>query len=501
MKAETGTRIEVMSKQVEEVSQSIHDLLPKDSVETVLANTGVIPSWAAAYSPNSASHDSLIEVGLSEHAHIGAIDAIHVLRRELTRAYPQTRFSYSLIDPVASALNYGGMSAIDLRLISPKLEKGQEIALDLLSRVKEVHGVTDAFVEQELNYPAIHIDVDRTKAAYVGLNSDEVIKNIITALNSSVLFSPNFWDDPVSGNNYFIGAMYPEREITSRQLIENIPLLPSPSGMLTPTQGPDLGGSWKSASGRTREPPCSAISRLFRIPSFRSRSRITTFSGSSTSWPTSTAATSAASPADIDSVLKKVTLPKGFSLRWAGQVDAMRASFGSMGVGMVLSLVLIFLLMVAQLKSLIDPLLILATVPMGFIGVIWMLFLTNTTLNIQSMMGMIMLIGIVVSNTVILTDYANARLESGISPTLAIREAGSATSPASDLDDGDLGRDGAAAILAQRRQRPARARRDRRLAELHVPELESFLPALYVLVKERKPLTPIHSAGAVTHDR
>ena len=113
-----------------------------------------------------------------------------------------------------------------------------------------MRGITDAFVEQELNYPAIHIDVDRTKAAYVGLTSDEVIKNIITAMNSSVLFSPNFWDDPVSGNNYFIGAMYPEREITSRQLIENIPLLPSPSGMLKPRRAQTWAVSWDSRSRR-----------------------------------------------------------------------------------------------------------------------------------------------------------------------------------------------------------------------------------------------------------
>jgi multidrug efflux pump subunit AcrB len=187
---------------------------------------------------------------------------------------------------------------------------------------------------------------------------------------------------------------------------------------------------------------------------------------------------------EIDSALSNIKLPKGFSLRWSGQVDAMRSSFGSMGVGMVLSLVLIFLLMVAQLKSLIDPLLILATVPMGFIGVIWMLFLTNTTLNIQSMMGMIMLIGIVVSNTVILTDYANKRLETGISPRQAIREAGStrlrpilmtAISAVMALLPSSLS--GANAPLA-------RAVIGGLLSSTFLSLV--FLPALYVLVKERK---------------
>jgi multidrug efflux pump subunit AcrB len=202
---------------------------------------------------------------------------------------------------------------------------------------------------------------------------------------------------------------------------------------------------------------------------------------------------------EIDRVLKDVRMPKGFSLMWSGQVDAMRASFGSMGVGMILSLVLIFLLMVAQLKSLTDPLLILATVPMGFIGVIWMLFLTNTTLNIQSMMGMIMLIGIVVSNTVILTDYANQRIAAGVPPRRAIQEAGitrlrpilmTAISAVMALLPSSLG--GANAPLA-------RAVIGGLLSSTFLSLV--FLPALYVLVNDRKkggapePLQPATLAG------
>jgi multidrug efflux pump subunit AcrB len=127
---------------------------------------------------------------------------------------------------------------------------------------------------------------------------------------------------------------------------------------------------------------------------------------------------------EIDSVIKDMKLPKGYFATWVGQIQAMRASFGNMGIGMALSLILVFLLMVAQLKSFVDPLLIMATVPMGFIGVFWMLFFTNTTINIQSLMGMIMLIGIVVSNTVILTDFANQKLAEGSNHFDAIHEAG-----------------------------------------------------------------------------
>jgi multidrug efflux pump subunit AcrB len=410
LRAPTGSRLEVTDEIVRKVSDSIQSLLPKDAVEVIMANSGVLPSWAAAYSPNSASHDSLLEVELKEDAGVGAYGAVNVLRPALAHAYPDVHFAYSLIDPVASALNYGALSPVDVRVLGPKLEDGEKIANELLDRMRLVPGITDSFVEQKLDYPAIHIDVDRIKAGYLGLTADGVIKNVITALNSSVLFSQNFWDDPVSGNNYYIGAMYPEATINSKETIANIPITPPSAG----------------ASSSSKEPPTLLrnIATLsdekvpVEISHYNIKRSIDVMANVENRDIGSVAS-------DIDRIIAGLKLPKGYYIRWGGAIEAMRASFGSMGVGLVLSLVLIFLLMVAQLKSFLDPLLIMATVPMGFIGVFWILFLTNTTFNIQSMMGMIMLIGIVVSNTVILTDFANNRLEQGgISPKLAIREAG-----------------------------------------------------------------------------
>jgi multidrug efflux pump subunit AcrB len=408
VRGENGTRIELMSQLVADLSKDIVDLLPKDSVETVLGNTGVIPSWAAAYSPNSASHDSLLEVGLTEHSKISGTDAMKRLRKAFSEKYPNIRFSYSLIDPVSSALNYGALNSIDLRLVAPDLDKGQKIAQDLLAQVKSVRGIKDSFIEQELTYPAIHIQVDRTKSAYLGLSTDDVIKNVITALNSSVLFSPNFWDDPVNGNNYFIGAMYPEKEIDSLDVVENIPILPKSSASSGKTMAPTLLRNVAQITSTTLPVEISHfnIQRTFDIMANVEDRDVGSVAD------------------EIDKILAKTTLPKRFSVSFVGEVKAMRESFGNMGVGMTLSLVLIFLLMVAQLKSFVDPLLILATVPMGFIGVLWMLFLTNTTINIQSLMGMIMLIGIVVSNTVIIIDFANQRMGEGALPSIAIRDAG-----------------------------------------------------------------------------
>ena len=402
VRAPTGSRLEVTSKLVTDVSEAIHSILPEKSVETIMANSGVLPSWAAAYSPNSASHDALLEVEMSEHSWTGANQAISILRPALLKTFPDVHFAFSMIDPVSSALNYGALSPLDVRVMGPRLEEGEKIAQEILEKVKKVNGITDAFVEQKLDYPAIHIEVDRTKAAYLGLNTDGVIKNVITALNSSVLFSQNFWDDPVSGNNYYIGAMYPEQDIDSKETIANIPI--NPGNNSAPTL-------LRNIANLTDTKVPVEISHYNIQRTFDVMANITNRDIGSVS-------------SEIDKIIEKTELPKGYYVKWGGAVEAMRSSFGSMGIGMVLALVLIFLLMVAQLKSFLDPLLILATVPMGFIGVIWILFLTNTTINIQSLMGVIMLIGIVVSNSVILTDFANGRLSSGISPKLAIREAG-----------------------------------------------------------------------------
>jgi multidrug efflux pump subunit AcrB len=464
MRGPIGTRIELMDQMVKDVSDQIRLLLPKDSVETVLANIGVLPSWAAAYNSNSASHDAVLEVGLGDNSSISGHDSILILRENFAKLYPDMRFSFSMIDPVASALNYGSLNALDLRLISPKLEKGHEIAMEILDKIKSVRGITDAMIEQELNYPGLYINVDRTKAAYLGLEADNVIKNIVTALNSSVLFSPNFWDDPVSGNNYFIGAMYPDQKIDSIDVINNIPLQSSLS-----TGHNQISLLRNIASITTEKLPVEIshfnIQRVFDITANIEDRDIGSVAN------------------EIDSLTQKMHFPKGYSVQWVGQINAMRSSFGSMGFGLILSLILVFLLMVAQLKSFIDPLLILATVPMGFIGVFWMLYFTNTTLNIQSMMGMIMLIGIVVSNTVILTDFANQKVSEGSHHIHAIREAGTtrfrpilmtAISAIMALIPSSLS--GANAPLA-------RAVIGGLLSSTFLSLV--FLPALYVLVKAR----------------
>ncbi len=405
MRAETGTRIEITSQIAADVSKSIRDLLPRGSVETILANIGVPPGWSAAYTPNAAMHDAVLQVALTPRAAISARKAIDVLRPKFAVLYPGTHFSYSLIDPVASALNYGALSPLDLRVVGPSLRRDQSLARSLLAEVQGVRGVTDAFVEQMLDYPAFYIKVHRIKAGYLGLTANEVIKDVVTALNSSVYFALNFWDDPVTGNNYFIGAQYPESQINSRQAIADIPLSSSLKG-----QGSKQTLLRNVASITKQKIPVEIshydLQRTFDIFANVSGRDI----GSIAS--------------DIDKIVSRTKLPRGYSVRWGGSVAAMRASFGDMGVGILLALVLIFLLMVAQLKSFIDPLLILATIPMGFIGVFWMLFLTNTTVNIQSIMGVIMLIGIVVSNSVILVDFANQRLASGLSAMTAMRDAG-----------------------------------------------------------------------------
>ncbi|NNN05176.1 MAG: efflux RND transporter permease subunit, partial [Elusimicrobia bacterium] len=227
VRTETGTRIELTSRLVADISAKLRELLPKDSVEAVLSNIGVLPSWAAAYSPNSAPHDALLDVEMNEKSGVGAGDAIARLRPQLTKLYPGTHFTYTLLDPVSTALNYGALSPLDLRILGPDLDKGYGFAQVMLKKLQRVPGVTDAFVEQKLDYPDIDMNINRTKAAYLGLTSEDVMKNVITALNSSVLFALNFWDDPVTGNNYFIGAQYPEIDIDSRQTIENIPINPS----------------------------------------------------------------------------------------------------------------------------------------------------------------------------------------------------------------------------------------------------------------------------------
>jgi multidrug efflux pump subunit AcrB len=299
-------------------------------------------------------------------------------------------FAFDTGGLLSAALNFGLPSPIDIQVVGNSLDVAQTIARDIEARVEKIPGTTDVRIQQKLDYPVFKVNVDRVKAAYLGLTAEDAVKNIVTALNSSVNFLPAFWIDERNGNHYFVGVQYAEDEIRDKSTLEDIPLT-----------DPDQHG------GASREP--ALVKNLAQISrgvaplevEHRSITRVTDIYVNVSGRDMASVAN------DIQKGLGQLHLPAGYSAVMRGEIQSMRESFAGLGFGLLMAVALVYLVMVAQFRSFLDPLIILFAVPLGLIGVIAILLLTDTTVNIQSYIGTIFMVGIAVSNSVLLVEFAN----------------------------------------------------------------------------------------------
>jgi len=282
-----------------------------------------------------------------------------------------------------------------------RLEISAPIAEEVRRRVAQVPGAVDVRIQQRQDFPQIKIDVDRVKAAYLGITNEKVVKDVVTALNSSTNFAPTFWFDHSNGNHYFLGAQYHEEAIADLETLKNIPIT--------------------SSDGRTTLLRNIATFERAIAPAEVNHVNITRVIDVYANVDGRDVGSVAT---DIEQAISGIELPPGYALQMRGEVASMRESFANMGFGLLLAVALVYLVMVVQFRSFGDPLIILAAVPLGLIGVLWTLWATGTSLNIQSFMGVIMMVGIAVSYSILYVDFANRRLADGLSAREAVVDAG-----------------------------------------------------------------------------
>src|SRR6516165_4779019 len=376
IRAPSGTRIELSEDLASGVEAAVREIIPREEINTIVTNTGVLYDWPAAYTPNAGPMDSFLNVQLSEAHHTSAQDYANRLRQVLTQKFPGVSFAFDTGGLLSAALNYGLPSPIDVQVIGNSLEVGQNIARDVETRIRDLRGTADVRIQQKLDYPVFNIDVDRVKAAYLGLTQQDVVQNIVTALNSSVNFLPGFWIDEKNGNHYFLGAQYPEDLIRNVSTLEDIPLTDPSPGTSTPRE-PTL---VKNIAKITR-----GVSPL--EVEHRSITRVTDVYANVSGRDIASVAD------DIEKRLDGIQVPPGYRVVMRGEVESMRESFAGLGFGLLMAIALVYLVMVAQFRSFLDPLIVLVTVPLSLPGTILMLLLTGTTVNIQSFIGTIFLVG------------------------------------------------------------------------------------------------------------
>ena len=443
--APEGSRIEKTTAIVGQIEQMIRELIPKDELEELVSNTGLYYGDAARFTPNTGPHTAFILVSLVT-GHQGHSDNyIARLRERLHRDLPGIDVAFQTGGIVSDVLNFGLRAPVDIQVRGPHLDLVRPVAEEIRRRVAQIPNTVDVRIKQGKNYPELHLIVDRTKAAYYGITQDRVVVDVITGLSSNIALSPNYWLDPKTANGYYLLAQYPEQSLNRTEDLLNIPvvgarvpLLPSASLGNTTSAGSslalentpfagralNLAGGYFSGDDR-RGPPVRLrdlaqiihqtgpdsvdhydLSRLIDVlvtPVGNDLGRVA---------------------AEIERVLKAVSLPKDVTVTLKGEVANMHAAFHNFALALPLAVILIYLVMVGLFRSLIDPLIILLAVPLGWIGTVLMLHLTGTSANVESMIGTLMMMGIVVSNSILLVDFANRMARSGLTPDAAVLEAG-----------------------------------------------------------------------------
>ncbi|MBI3872706.1 MAG: efflux RND transporter permease subunit [candidate division Zixibacteria bacterium] len=434
----SGTRIEETEQTILAVEQEItalagepdpgypkDEMHPESDLRMLISNIGVLMDWPAAYTSNSGPMDAFILAQLKgKRGHESTFALVSELRRILREKHPGAEFSFDTGGLVTSAMNLGESAPIHLQVAGSDLKTSNRIAQIIIDDMSALPGIADPRIAQRLDYPVVKVDIDRTKAAFAGLNASDVVTNLVTATNSSVNFRPAFWIDERNGNHYFIGAQYPEADLASFETIKDIPLTGEK------TDRPVLLGNVAEIS-RGTGPSQINHSNITRV--------IDVYANVHPDIAVGTAADKVEERLRGDSRLKFVHhssdrgdyydvageefAGKGYTVSVSGEVNIMRDAFRQFGAGLVIATLLVYLVMVAQLRSFIDPFIVMLAVPLGFIGVAATLWATGTALSIQSFMGIIMMVGIVVQYSILMIDFANRLVRSGRTVQEAITEA------------------------------------------------------------------------------
>ena len=421
-RAPVGTRVEETEKLVLQVEDRIRKIIPSDELETLNDLVGVPLSYNLAYVPseNVGPMDAEISVALKPRHH-PTRQYMHEVRRVLREEFPGTSIWFQPADITTQVLNFGLAAPIDVQIQGLDFSQTYPLAARLRSEFERIPGVADAHIAQVLNYPTLHINVDRVRAAQIGLSQQKVANTVLISLSSSSLIAPSYFLNPVNNVNYFVVVKVPLPELTSIQNLTATPLtgpgasdLLQPGGMPGPTDLPSLGSDTIGSVSNVYREVTPALINHYTVQ------RVLDVNAN-------------VEGRDLGGVIRDIrakiaglgNLPASIQILIRGQNQVMEESFRSLLLGLLVAVVLVYFLMVILFQSWVDPFIIMFAVPGALVGILWMLALTGTTINVESLMGSIMAVGIAVSNSILLVSFANdIRVERGISAREAALEAG-----------------------------------------------------------------------------
>jgi multidrug efflux pump subunit AcrB len=359
VKAPSGTRLELTDELVGQVEQIVREEVPQSDLKIIVSNIGITPGFSSILTPNSAPHTAFVQVGLNEGHKLSSFAYMDLVRARLKRDLPQVTAYFQTGGLVDAILNQGVPAPMDIQISGMDMDSDHEIAAQIAKQASALPGVSDVLVPQDVDYPSLKVDIDRERASELGLSAKELVDSLITALTSNGMIAPSYWIDPKTGNNYLLTVQYPENLVKNIASLGAMPLraeaLKEPtrldsvvhiSHILTPTEVDHY------QIRRTVD--------VYVSPSGEDLSQVF---------------------GQVQKIVNETKLPENTTIAIRGSVQAMNSSFSSFGMGLILAIVLVYLILVAQFRSFVDPFLILLAVPPGITGVLLMLALSGTTLR------------------------------------------------------------------------------------------------------------------------
>jgi hydrophobe/amphiphile efflux-1 (HAE1) family protein len=403
MRAPVGTRVEETERMVARMETIIRQTLQPSEYIAIIATAGVPGGRSGLFSQNTGPHSAQIQVYLAtaDQRKRSDRDIVGAIRPKLAGQFPGSTYTVQFGGIVARILNFGASSAIEVEQLGYDLKDAQTVSRDVVRVLQETRGITDVFVSREENYPQYDIVVDREKAATAGVSQRDVAQAALFSLNSNVSVSPSVFTDPRTGNQYNAVVQLDEKFRSSAEDLGQLfvtgdggrPVLLGNLAKIQQSTGPVM----------IERKYQQRLIKISANPAGRDLGAVSE---------------------ELEDRFRNLSLPPGFTLQLGGQTVQQREAFGSLKFTTLLALVLVYMVMASQFRSLLDPFLIMFSVPLGMIGVIWALFLTDTTLNVTSFMGIIMMVGIVVSNGVLLVEYINELRRQGQELVPAVINAG-----------------------------------------------------------------------------
>jgi multidrug efflux pump subunit AcrB len=401
----SGTRLEDSNRYIARVEKIIRDTVRPRDLSMIVSNIGVYPDLSAIYTTNASMDTAFVQTSLKEDHSLGSYEYMARVREKISRELPELTTYFQAGGLVDSVINQGLPAPIDVQVSSNDMQSAFEVAKTLAAKIKTSPYVSGVYIPQDLDYPGLALNIDRERASLIGLSAKDVVDNVITALTSDGMIAPTYWIDPKTGNNYMVTVQYANHVINHMTMedFENIPL----RGVRPVGYGPaEAGREASDMAGNTPGyTPLRSVAEIKQINTptevdhYQIRRVIDIYVATKTEALNKTGK-------HINQLIASTKRDKNTRITMRGAAVSMNESFRDFGLGLLISIALVYLILMAQFASFIDPFIILMAIPPGLAGVVMILLVTGSTLNIMSLMGVIMMTGIVVSNSILIVEFS-----------------------------------------------------------------------------------------------